>query len=119
MPPNAGRRGPAAAIPPRGGGGTVFTPRRGGPAVIARRIVLEAMRAASGAYGGWRVGTTGDPRQSRRDHRSPPTWADWDAGSAEAARAVEGRLAALGMGRDSGAAGAAAGAGRHVYAFRA
>lgn len=97
---------------------TVFTPRLPAPAVIARRIVLEAMRAAAGSYGGWRVGTTSDPRQSRRERRSPPTWADWDAGTAEVARAVEGRLAALGMGRDGRAARGGAGAGRHVYAYR-
>lgn len=101
---------------------TVFTERRGRAAVIARRIILEAMRAASGSYGGWRVGTTGDPRQSRRGRRSPPTWADWDAGSAGMARAVADRLAGLGMQRDR-AAGAASGQvgadARHVYVFRA
>ena len=86
--------------------------------MIAKRIILEAMRAASGSYGGWRVGTTGDPRQSRRGRRSPPTWADWDAGSAGMARAVADRLAGLGMQRDR-AAGAASELGgadaRHVY----
>lgn len=80
------------------------------------------MRAASGSYGGWRVGTTHDPRQSRRERRSPPTWADWDAGSAGMARAVADRLAGLGMRRDraaGGAAGQGGAAARHVYVFRA
>ena len=90
--------------------------------MIAKRIILKAMRAASGSYGGWRVGTTPDPRQSRRERRSPPTWADWDAGSAGMARAVADRLAGLGMRHDraaGGAAGQGGAAARHVYVFRA
>ena len=117
-------RGPAArghAARPRrpAGQGTVFTPRLAGPAVVARRIILEAMRASSDSRSGWRVGTTDDPRRSRRERRSPPTWSDWDAGSAGMARAIEGRLAGLGMRRDRAAArGSGGAAGRHVYAFR-
>ena len=121
LPQRPAARGHAARQRRPAGQSTVFTPRQAWPAVVARRIILEAMRASSGSRGSWRVGTTDDPRRSRRERRSPPTWSDWDAGSAGMARAIEGRLAGLGMRRDRAAPSAPGSGGanaRHVYVFR-
>ena len=106
----------------RAAGGRVFTAGGALGAVIAKRIVAEAVRVSGGESGRWRVGTSGDPRRSRREHSSPRSWAEWDAGSSGAAAVVEGMLLEMGMARAPAGRRAGAGSGfeaRHVYVFMA